>query len=272
VDEYDEIANHFTEDTRPRDPKIDQAAERLRAFFDDSPQRLFYSTQIETVFERDFFHWITGRALLEMGNANEITRISEIVQGQRVNFYANRKHRYVRRELKTMLNILSRLFDSEFAHAIGRHGELMFDAALGRIGFRAEAKNVNAWNNQTWRETNHNLDRIITRDGLAYGVEIKNTQNYISRDELRVKIAICCHLELIPLFIMRFAPKSYMFEIINSGGFGLLFEEQIYPWAHSALLKEARERLLLKVQCPRDVKEGDMQRLLNWHTKRPGRQ
>jgi len=37
VDEYDEIANHFTEDSPPRDPKIDQAAERLRAFFDNSP-------------------------------------------------------------------------------------------------------------------------------------------------------------------------------------------------------------------------------------------
>jgi hypothetical protein len=78
VDEYDEIANHFTEDSPPHDPKIDQAAERLRAFFDNNPQRLFYSTQIETVFERDFFHWITGRALLEMRNANEITRISEM--------------------------------------------------------------------------------------------------------------------------------------------------------------------------------------------------
>ena len=119
-----------------------------------------------------------------------------------------------------------------------------------------------------WRETNHNLDRIITRDGLVYGVEIKNTQNYISRDELRLKISICQHLGLIPLFIMRFAPKSYIYEIIQSGGFGLLFEEQIYPWGHTALLNQAREHLLLKVQCPRDVKEGDIQRLLNWHTKR----
>ena len=131
----------------------------------------------------------------------------------------------------------------------------------------AEAKNATSWNGRTWIETNHNLDRIITRDSLAYGVEIKNTQNYISRDELLVKIRICQHLGLTPLFIMRFAPKSYMYEIYTNGGFGLLFEEQIYPWGHSALLSEVRKRLLLKVQCPRDVKEGDMQRFLNWHTK-----
>jgi hypothetical protein len=71
-----------------------------------------------------------------------------------------------------------------------------------------------------------------------------------------------------PLFIMRFAPKSYMYEIQRSGGFGLLFEEQIYPWGHNSLLAEVRERLGLKVHCPRDVKEGDMQRLVNWHTRR----
>ena len=139
----------------------------------------------------------------------------------------------------------------------------MFDAALGRFGFRAEAKDTMSWNGRTWQETNHNLDRIITRDSIAYGVEIKNTQNYISRDELRTKIDLCQYLELIPLFIMRFAPKSYMYEIYKRGGFGLLFGEQIYPWGHTALLNEVKKRLLLKVQCPRDVKEGDMQRFLN---------
>src|SRR4030095_2185553 len=76
---------------------------------------------------------------------------------------------------------------------------LMFDAALGRFGFRAEAKDANSWNDRIWRETNHNLDRIITRDGVVYGVEIKNTQNYISREELRLKIRLCQYLNLIPL-------------------------------------------------------------------------
>jgi hypothetical protein len=53
-----------------------------------------------------------------------------------------------------------------------------------------------------------------------------------------------------------------MHEINQSGGFRLLFEEQIYPWGHNALLNEVKDRLGLKVQCPRDVKEGDMQRLV----------
>ncbi|MBI4204167.1 MAG: hypothetical protein HY527_04000 [Betaproteobacteria bacterium] len=266
--DYDEFGDYREEEERPRDPAVDHAIERLRSFFKESPQRLFYSTQIETALEREFFHWITGKALLELGNAQQVRRISASLQGQTINFYAHHKHRYLRRELKTMLDLLSRIFDPEFTHAIGRHGELMFDAGLGRAGFRAEASNAVTWNGKTWQKTNHNLDRIVTRDGVAYDVEIKNTQNYIPREELRIKIQLCKHLDVTPLFIMRFAPKSYMFEIQQSGGFGLLFEEQLYPWGHSSLLAEVRARLGLKVQCPKDVKEGDIQRLLNWHARR----
>lgn len=272
MSDYDDH-DDYEEEERPRDPAIDQAIERVRTFFDAAPQRLFYSTQIETSLEREFFHWITGKALLELGNATEIKRIAVplVGPGQTVNFYANRKHRYIQRQLKTTLELLSRIFDPEFTHAVGRHGELMFDAALGRNGFRAEATNTKSWNDKTWQETNHNLDRIITRDGIAYGVEVKNTQNYIQHGELRTKIRLCHHLGVTPLFIMRFAPKSYMHELQQSGGFGLLFEEQIYPWGHNSLLTEVRDRLGLKVQCPRDVKEGDMQRLVKWHAKRLGR-
>ena len=141
----------------------------------------------------------------------------------------------------------------------------MFDAALGRNGFRAEAKNANSWNGKTWLKTDHNLDRIITRDAVAYGVEIKNTQGYISRNELFTKIELCEHLGLKPLFIMRFAPKSYIYDIYKSGGFTLLFEHQIYPLGHTAVLNNVKEHLGLKVHSPRDIPDGDMQRLLKWH-------
>lgn len=137
-----------------------------------------------------------------------------------------------------------------------------------RAGFRAEALNCNTWRGKSWGLTNHNLDRIYTRDGLAYGAEIKNTQNYISRNELRTKLQLAQHLEVIPLFIMRFAPKSYIYEIVQAGGFALLFEEQMYPWGHSELLRQVRHELGLKVGSPRDVKEGDIQRLEKWHQKR----
>ena len=268
--DYEDYDHELSE--RPRDIAIDDAVVELRAFFANSPERLFYATQIETKFEREFFHWIVGKALREMADSGEIRRITEEVQRKTLNFYAHPRHRYYRRELKEIITLLDRIFDPEFTHAVGRHGELMFDAALGRHGFRAEARDTRSWKGITWIETNHNLDRIITRDGLEYGVEIKNTQNYISRQELRIKVRLCNLLEVTPLFIMRFAPKSYINEVYKSRGFVLLFEEQMYPMGHTRLLSEVREKLGLKVSSPNEVKEGDMRRLLNWHERRLRRQ
>ena len=208
------------EEDRPPDPAVGAAAGRLREFFEAQPHRLFYSTQIATHLEREFFHWITGKALLQLAQAQEIQRNPAEVEGNHVNFYAHRRHRYWRREQREMIGLLQRLFNPEFAQAVGRHGELMFDAALGRQGFRAEARDTRSWQGKTWEHTDHNLDRIISRDGIIYGVEIKNTQNYISRTELRTKLSLCQHLEIIPLFIMRFAPKSYVHEVIQAGGVG----------------------------------------------------
>ena len=81
------------------------------------------------------------------------------------------------------------------------------------------------------------------------------------------KILIAKHLGLIPFFIMKFAPKSYIYEVVQEGGFVLLFEEQMYPWGHSKLLREVRQTLGLKVSSPRDVKEGDIHRLEKWHAR-----
>ncbi len=251
-----------------RDPAIENAIARLRAFFDESPRRLFYSTQIETYLEREFFHWIVGKGLLEMAESGQVQRTTFVVQQKEINFYAQLQHRYWRRELREITGLLERIFEPEFTHAIGRHGELMFDAALARVGFQIEAVNANSWNGRAWLETNHNLDRIVTKDGFQYGIEIKNTQNYIQRDELELKIRLCQNLGLTPLFIMRFAPKSYVHKVAQNGGFVLLFEDQIYPLGHNALIVEVRARLGLKVHCPNAIPEGHINRFLNWHDRR----
>ena len=253
---------------RQRDPVLDRAIARLTAFFNAEPERLFYSTQIQTFFEREFFHWITGRGLLELTESTSIQRRITHIAGNPVNFYAHKSHRYIERQHSEMVNLRQRVYDPEFSQAIGRHGELMFDAALGRAGFRAEARDTNSWAGKIWTASNHNLDRVYTRDGLAYGAEIKNTQNYISRTELRTKISLAKHLGITPLFIMRFAPKSYIHEVIQGGGFVLLFEEQMYPWGHAPLLQDVRKTLGLKVSSPRDVRVGDIQRFEKWHLKR----
>jgi hypothetical protein len=253
---------------KPRDQEIDRATLSVLELIEANPQRVFYSTEIETRLERDHFHWITAKALLETSRTGRLQTIRREVQGKPVNFYAHKAYRYFRRELSEKIKLLDKIYRPDFTHAIGTTAELMFDSALSRQEFFIKAKNANTWQGRSWTQTGHNLDRIVVRDDVSYGVEIKNTQNYINRVELETKLRLCQHLELRPLFILRFAPKTYIHEVSRRGGFVLLFEHQIYPMGHGPLMLEVAQKLGIKVHSPRDIKEGDMQRLMKWHHKK----
>jgi hypothetical protein len=46
-----------------KDTEEDKARARLLANFEDNLERVFYSRQLEVLFEREYFHWVTNRAL-----------------------------------------------------------------------------------------------------------------------------------------------------------------------------------------------------------------
>ena len=41
------------------------------------------------------------------------------------------------------------------------------------------ARHANEFEGRSWVTTGHNLDFIFRRDGVAYGVEVKNTLGYM---------------------------------------------------------------------------------------------
>ena len=258
------------EDEWPRDDKVDEVKPIILSEVFGTNKRLLYSVQVETQLERRYFHWITNKALAELAAEGRLIRSEQFIAPtmQRVFFYTIPAHRFWKREAKELSALLARIYDPRFTQALGDQAELMFDSALARIGFAPIAKNTNNWRGRQWTASKQNLDRIAEADGLAYGIEIKNTQNYIPRDELRAKVAMCRFLDLIPLFILRFAPKSYIHEVQQAGGFCLLFEEQLYPFGYRELLDTVRRDLGLKVQISKDIPAGHMQRLRSWHDRR----
>lgn len=146
----------------------------------------------------------------------------------------------------------------------------MFDAALPTKGFMPKARKVQTWRDRQWDETDHDLDRVFERDGIAYGTEIKNRLDYIERDELEVKLRMCEHLELTPLFIVRMAPKSYIEQVRQAGGYTLLVEWQLYPFGAMELAQHVRGELLLPADCPARIADGTVQRFLKWHLDQHG--
>jgi hypothetical protein len=65
-DYFDEFEEEEAEE-RPRDVKIDEAKSfLLQELLAKKSDEVFYQRQIEVRFERQFFHWITAKALNEL--------------------------------------------------------------------------------------------------------------------------------------------------------------------------------------------------------------
>jgi hypothetical protein len=152
--------------------------------------------------------------------------------------------------------------------SLGLHGEFMILEGFARNEFVMKGRNVREFNRRRWGESNRNLDFIFERDGVAYGVEVKNKLGYSDlHEELVIKLKMCRQLGLRAVFVCRMLPKNWIWEITQGNGFALILEWQLYPWAHHDLAQRVRRELQMPVDTPRRLRDVTMRRFLRWHKK-----
>lgn len=250
------------------DPKVDEAAVKLLGFIEGNPGEVFYEMQLEVIFEGDYFHWITTKALAQLRDARKIGSSLEVLKKVgRIRFYFHIKNRYWKRKAAEIRKLVEQFSEPAFTRALGNQGELLVDAALPSVGFVPKARDANQFAGRQWTETKHNLDRIFEKEGVFYGTEIKNRLSYISQAELYTKLKVCDTLHLRPLFIARWMPKSYVYELFKRDGFALLMKFQFYPFGSESFAATVRGRLKLPVDSPRRLEDGTLQRLLKFHDR-----
>ncbi len=98
-------------------------------------------------------------------------------------------------------------------------------------------------------------------------MEVKNTLPYIRDSEFRLKMDLCDHLGLSPVFVVRHMPRLWISEGVERGGFALVLKFQLYPLSHRALAEGVRLAMGLPVDAPRALYDGTMQRFMNWHER-----
>jgi hypothetical protein len=177
----------------------------------------------------------------------------------------HRNFRYYKREAKRVASVVDEYANPNIGAALGLHGELMVLEAFARAEFVMRGRETRGFRNRSWSKSDHDLDFVFERDGIAYGVEVKNTLGYMNYDELLLKIELCKYLNLRPVFVVRMMPKSWMFELIEAGGFGLILKYQLYPWTHKELGRHVARELGLPIDSPRAIQDGTMTRFLKWH-------
>jgi hypothetical protein len=213
ADEWEEVPGHG-------DEKIDEARAALRDLFAANRDLVAYHRQLAVQLEGRFFHWITGKALGELASDGQL-RAEEVAprgwKGQPFHFYSNPKNRYWKREALRRAALVSRFSTADFGHALGYQGELMVDAGLGRLGLVEVARNANRYRDRQWTKTGEDLDRIVEAKGVGFGVEVKNTLDYIPRAEMRSKVEMCQELGIVPLFVVRMAPNRGLRKSLGRG-------------------------------------------------------
>lgn len=270
--EYDEFAE-ASEEYRP--PESDsyflKAQEDIRSIYEDNRESIFYIRQLQLKFEKEYFHWITNNALLgllEVGYLRDIRITRE--KGTSTRFFIHRSNRYVKREMNKIEKIIKEYSQSHITKGCGHRAEDLFLKAFAMRRFMTLSSKVREHNGIKWEETKHDLDFVFSRDGVDYGCEIKNTLGYIDKEELDIKLKMCAHFRVRPLFIMRYAPKSYIELIYRYGGYAMIFETQIYELGQEKLVKKLKEKLGLPVICSKAIPDGIIDRFERWHlTKIP---
>jgi hypothetical protein len=240
---------------QPRDPVVDLAKEELKNLFAEEPESVFYQRQLQVMFEKKYFHWITAHALSELVGEGRLALEVLPLPGSgtatgTISIFRAVSYRYWKRQADEIVKLVCAFSRPSFTLALGAQGETMFDAALPTVGFMPTGRKVRSYGGLEWTKTGHDLDRVFERDGIAYGAEIKNTLGYIEKVELEVKVAMCHYLGLRPLFIVRMAPKSYVNFVEEEGGFSLIFKYQLYPFGEKAFADEVRMRLRLPTDSP----------------------
>ncbi len=261
--DLDEIYEGF-----PPDEREIEANDRLRRFFDINRDHVFFSRQLEVINEQEYFHWITNRAIRSL-EAEGLIRSEwrKLRTGTAIKLVWHKSYRFQKRSAKKLIALVEEYSDPNIGAALGLHGETMVLEGFARTQFLMRGRHAREYKDRLWTESNHDLDFIFERDGIAYGIEVKNTLGYMDLKEFLLKTKLCAWLGIRPVFVCRMLPKSWIYDLRQAGGFALILKYQLYPWTHQELARKVARELGLPVDAPRALAEGTMARFLKWHNK-----
>jgi hypothetical protein len=171
-DEYDED-DLIEEPPRSEVRYVEQAKKDLISRINADPEAVFYERQLQLLYEKPYYHWVTARALEELAEDGDIrsehltlrrplmTDAGRVETNVQMRFFFYKKARSWLRKARKIAALVETYCEPALTRAVGNHAEILFDAALPRAGFMPVARNVREYKGRRWERSNHNLDRIL---------------------------------------------------------------------------------------------------------------
>ena len=220
----------------------------------------YYQHQLQVLYEDRFFDWVVTAALAELvkdgylvmfnkQNTPELERMGNKIG--RMKFYANadtvrtgRGRQLMKKHVVGTAKLVSRYSDTGVTRMLGAQLESLVENQLRISQFEIMGIHTNEYLGRRWTNTDHNLDFIAKKKGtdFAIGVEVKNTLGVMEPEEIDIKIDICRHLGIVPVFAVRWN-KPYVNCVYKQGGFSWFFKTQMFPIGQEKFVDQLYTRL-----------------------------
>jgi len=262
---------------------LEQVKDDIKGFFANDSHRLFaYGTptpdcnkncpfhkrNLQVLFEDDYPHDITIKAVKALVREGFLKLRKVPIDSTEVHFLHRYNLRYVVRLMKHLTSLIRQYGDYRISKATGDYAEMLFGFMFRLNGFEIVARNVSEYNGTNWVKTQYyDLDFIIERDAIVYGVEIKNTFDYMPPVEFQAKLEICKRFDIVPVFPLR-CPSDRQFEDMrNEGGLALKFKARIFPPGQEQLVHDIWNFMRLPVTIWKELPRGIEKRFIDFHNE-----
>lgn len=213
---------------------------------DCNPNVPYHRKQIEVIFEanKKYTHYRTNNRIDELIDEGFL----RLIETDTANFILRNGVRYYKFNMKKRIRLIKKYSDPYVVRGVGKWGEYLSKIMFILNNFKIVCRNTNEYKGKKWTKTNENLDFILERDGVSYGVEVKNTLRYMEYQEFTNKLEMCGLLGLIPMWVLRYAPEVQFNTIEAKDGRILVLKSQIYPFGQDGLVKEMWNLMRLPVK------------------------
>lgn len=253
-----------------QDRRIEEAKNEILSLYQQG-LKVAYDRELRYRLESKFSHDDVAAAIFDLLNKGKLKQ-TNVPGRKRINSqHPNKFYCLPDSNYQEILPIMRKKLDlSAFVagiiRTVGSHAELAWYHAFKRNGWyvfptnESELQGVNAYKGKQ-ASINNNIDFIVEKDNVEYGVEIKNGLGY--PDDLYWKFIVAGELDTIPLFIVRWLNPAQVPLIRELGGEYIIFKEALYPKTYEPLVKECREMLGMPIVAIDEIDDDYFNRKVN---------
>jgi hypothetical protein len=221
-----------------------------------SQHQVVTDRELKVRLEREFFPWVVGRVLNRLARDDNVRLVGSPGRKGRMgtpeNFYMDPSVNYddilklilKKRRVSSYINsLLTRLSPAGF------HAEDVFESAFNSLRFKIVGREASEFGDRSvtgvpGREP-PNLDFILEKNKLTYGVDIKNWIKYEfdTIPEVMDKVNLAVELGIIPFICARYVDKDTLYKIAEIPGIVYRYETLILPPEFRTLADSARTLL-----------------------------